>query len=292
MDAPAKTPASVSPGAKNRLDDFVVTHIQQTFTAHYTANFQAWNRWFMHSWEKALRYWDWSKYAEAPQDSPIFNAEDDSMGGNGEYLPDFPNSVIVLPEVVTGDNIVLPCGLGGGLVTKGPFANMTVNLGPYGALHDTAPNLQADGLGYNPRPLKRDVGPAMNMRYANASTVRNLLQKPDIKEYRLLLEGPFNTGEIGPHGAGHYTIKPHTEAPVILNTVDKTNSTYRRQAIYPKTRHVDLDAGAYGHRTWNNEPPSPLTSLDDSIDMGYVGEGSVIRDQMSTIDGPHCYLYK
>lgn len=42
---------------------------------------------------------------------------------------------------------------------------------------------------------------------------------------------------------------------------------------------------------WNNEPPSPWTSLDDPIDMGYVGEGSVIRDQMSTIDGPHCYVY-
>ncbi|KAK8091708.1 hypothetical protein PG997_002069 [Apiospora hydei] len=118
MDAPAKTPASVSPGAKNRFDDFVVTHIQQTFTAHYSGNFQAWHRWFMHSWEKALRdecgykgyqpYWDWSKYAEAPQDSPIFNGEDDSMGGNGEYLPDFPNSVIVLPEGVTGDDIELP----------------------------------------------------------------------------------------------------------------------------------------------------------------------------------------
>ncbi|KAK8006936.1 hypothetical protein PG989_000926 [Apiospora arundinis] len=311
MDAPAKTPASVSPGAKNRFDDFVVTHIQQTFTAHYSGNFQAWHRWFMHSWEKALRdecgykgyqpYWDWSKYAEAPQDSPIFSGDDDSMGGNGEYLPDFPNSVIVLPEGVTGDDIVLPRGLGGGLVTKGPFANMTVNLGPFGALHDTPPNPQADGLGYNPRPLKRDVGPAMNMRYANASTVWNLLQKPNLKEYRLLLEGPFNTGEIGPHGGGHYTINGDPGGdfwtapaePVFYlhhGMMDRMWSLW--QAIDPETRHVDLDAGAYGHRTWNNEPPSPLTTLDDTIDMGYVGAGSVIRDQMSTIDGPHCYLYK
>lgn len=38
--------------------------------------------------------------------------------------------------------------------------------------------------------------------------VTDLLSKPNITEYRLLLEGGFNNGgEIGPHGGGHYTIK-------------------------------------------------------------------------------------
>ena len=69
-------------------------------------------------------------------------------------------------------NISIPAGVGGGLVKTGPFANMTVNLGPVGGLNGTAPGPDG-GLGYNPRGLKRDVGPAVNVRYANYSTVLN-----------------------------------------------------------------------------------------------------------------------
>lgn len=63
----------------------------------------------------------------------------------------------------------LPPGMGGGYVETGPFANMSVNLGPVGGINGTAPGPDG-GLGYNPRRLKRDVGPAINLRYANYST--------------------------------------------------------------------------------------------------------------------------
>lgn len=53
----------------------------------------------------------------------------------------------------------VPPGLGGGFVTKGPFANMTINLGP------------RDSVAYNPRRLKRDVGSTYNTRFANYTTV-------------------------------------------------------------------------------------------------------------------------
>jgi tyrosinase len=115
-------------------------------------------------------------------------------------------------------------------VKTGPFANMSVNLGPVGGLNGTAPGPDG-GLGYNPRGLKRDVGPAVNMRYANYSTVlsmfylisplrqaninciltsipfTDLLSKPNISEYRALSEGAPYTIEIGPHGGGHYVIR-------------------------------------------------------------------------------------
>ena len=74
------------------------------------------------------------------------------------------------PPGVGGGNISLPAGVGGGFVTTGPFADMTINLGPVGGLEGTAPGPDG-GLGYNPRGLKRDLGPAMNMRYANYTTV-------------------------------------------------------------------------------------------------------------------------
>lgn len=52
---PAKTPASVAPGAKTRYDDFVATHINQTLTIHYTGNFLSWHRYYTWVYEEALR---------------------------------------------------------------------------------------------------------------------------------------------------------------------------------------------------------------------------------------------
>lgn len=47
---------------------------------------------------------------------------------------------------------------------------MTINLGPVGGTFGTEPGPDG-GLGYNPRVLKRDLGPAMNQRYCNHTTV-------------------------------------------------------------------------------------------------------------------------
>jgi tyrosinase len=233
----------------------VVTHIQQTLDIHFTGNFLPWHRWFTYSYEKALRdecgykgyqpvrlllntkrkspklissqYWDWPKYASAPQDSPIFDGSSTSLGGNGENI-EHEGPVLVAPDGIS--TLPIPAGVGGGFVKTGPFANMSVNLGPVGGLNGTASGPDG-GLGYNPRRLKRDVGPAVNMRYANYSTVLSkscgsslhsgecsmsdmlitfhldLLSKPNISEYRGLSEGAPYTIEIGPHGGGHYVIR-------------------------------------------------------------------------------------
>lgn len=105
----------------------------------------------------------------APQDSPIFNGDPYSLGGNGQYIP-HNGTVITPPEGVSGGDIQLPAGVGGGYVVTGPFANMTINLGPFGGTFGTEPGPDG-GLGYNPRGLKRDVGPAINERYCNYTTV-------------------------------------------------------------------------------------------------------------------------
>ncbi|KAL3425732.1 tyrosinase central domain containing protein [Phlyctema vagabunda] len=305
---PPNTPASVAAGAKSRFDDFVVTHIQQTLTIHYSGNFLAWHRWFVHVYETALReecgykgyqpYWDWPKYASAPQDSPIFNGDPYSLGGNGEFVP-HNGSVIVPPEGVTGGNIQLAPGVGGGFVTTGPFGNMTVNLGPVGGLEGTGAGPDG-GLGYNPRGLKRDVGPALNTRYANYTTVLNLLLKPTIKEYRILLEGVPYTVEIGPHGGIHYTINGDPGGDLFTSPGDPAFWVHHGmidrmwtfwQALDPKNRRNALDAGPYGHITWANEPESALTQLSEVIDMGYAGPSTTIGNVMSTTSGPFCYFY-
>ncbi|KEY67777.1 hypothetical protein S7711_04095 [Stachybotrys chartarum IBT 7711] len=305
---PPRTPSSVAAGAKSRFDDFIVTHIQQTLEIHFSGIFMPWHRWFVHTYEKALRdecgykgyqpYWDWPKYASAPQNSPIFNGDPYSLGGNGDYIP-HEGPVIVPPPGVGGGSIQLPAGVGGGFVTTGPFANMTVNLGPVGGLEGTEPGPDG-GLGYNPRGLRRDIGPAMNMRYANYSTVLNLLLQPNIEQYRLLSEGVPYTVEIGPHGGIHYVIGGDPGGDLFTSPGDPAFWVHHGmmdrlwtfwQALDPATRHIDISGGVYGHLTWANEPPSRKVELSDVINMGHAGDSITIGEVMDTLSGPFCYFY-
>lgn len=77
-----------------------------------------------------------------------------SLGGNGAAIP-HDGPVIAPPPGIKAPTIQLPSGLGGGPVTEGPFANMTITLGPV-ALTDVPPGPMG-GLGHNPRPSKRDL---------------------------------------------------------------------------------------------------------------------------------------
>ncbi|KAK8029799.1 hypothetical protein PG993_011090 [Apiospora rasikravindrae] len=289
MSLPANTPSDYAPGAKSRYDDFIVTHINHTLDAHYTGNFMTWHRWFIYTYETALRDECGYKGYQPP-------------GRQRGLGPGPAPSLITLPEGVTGDPFTLPRGLGGGFVTTGPFANTTVNLGPLAKLAGGAPpNPRADGLGYNPRRLRRDVGPRIGERYANWTTVWDLLRKPNITEYRFLSEGGFSNGEIGPHGGGHYTINGDPGGDLWVSPGDPAFWVHHGnmdrmwtlwQAIDPENRTVLLDEGPYGHTTWNNEPPSPLTKMDDIINIGWAGPPTTMREMMSTTSGPLCYFYK
>ncbi len=41
----------------------------------------------------------------------------------------------------------------------------------------------------------------------------------------------------------------------------------------------------------NTVPPSANGKLDSIVDFGYVADPSTIREAVSTIDGPFCYIY-
>jgi len=54
------------------------------------------------------QYWDWGRWAQDPEKSPIFDGSDTSLSGNGEKIQHRASGVA-------------PAGNGGGCVKTGPF---------------------------------------------------------------------------------------------------------------------------------------------------------------------------
>ena len=205
---------SFVPGAKSRYDDFVAIHINQTLTIHGTGNFLSWHRYFVYTYEKALReecgytgyqpYLNWGRYASDLGHAPVFDGSATSMSGNGAYRKysgvDIPSSAAPL--------IHLAPEAGGGCVTSGPFRNMSVNLGPLSPVFtDTTANPQPDGLGYNPRCLRRDTGTyAASIGSSDKNTTDLIKDNTDVGSFQFVMQGDFANGLIGVHTAGHFWV--------------------------------------------------------------------------------------
>lgn len=233
QEKPARTPSSVASGAKTRFDDFVATHINQTMTIHYTANFLSWHRYYTWIYEKALReecgfkgdqpYWDWAKTARnGLLNSPIFDGSETSMSGNGADVLTANQTQITLGGSAGSANglppVYLPVGNGGGCVESGPFANMSVNLGPAaldipGGAVGGPPS--GNPLDYNPRCLKRDLTWEINKEFADASAVLSLILKShNIDDFQMTMQGVVGTGNVSsPSFQSSSTANPTNTSP-------------------------------------------------------------------------------
>ena len=122
--SPSQSDPALVPGAKNRYDDFVGNHINQTRTVHGTGNFLSFHRRYLYAYEKALReecgysgsqpYWNWFAYQDDLAGSPLFDGSDTSMGGDGRFVQHNGS-------VGGGGRILFPSGNGGGCIASGPF---------------------------------------------------------------------------------------------------------------------------------------------------------------------------
>ncbi|KAF2007260.1 Di-copper centre-containing protein [Amniculicola lignicola CBS 123094] len=306
---PPQTPTSLIPGARSRFDDWVGSHILRTPFIHYTGNFLAWHRYYIWTYEQALRnecgytgyqpYWDWAKTAATGLDtSPIFDGSAYSMGSNGAPIAGQGNIVLQFGDLPP---IVLPSGSGGGCVTSGPFKDMEVTLGPVAlALTDGTTVGNGDGLSYNPRCLKRDLTRAINQRYANAtSVVKLILTSPDIWQFQMTMQGNPGTDEIGVHGGGHYTIGGDPGRDAFISPGDP--AFYLHHGMIDRVwwiwQMLDRETrtgadGISGTETLLNFPPSENTTMDTPVTMGYAGGPDLpMRDLMDTTKGPFCYIY-
>jgi tyrosinase len=220
QSTPNKFNASTVPGSRSRYDDFVANHIMGTnalYTIHEVGQFLSWHRYYLWNYERALRtecgytgyqpYWNWGKYAHDPINSPLFDGSDTSMSGNGEYVehPDSP-----IPALNVTPHVILPAGQGGGCVTSGPFKNFTVNLGGQTPLYgyNVTPNPQPDGLGYNPRCMRRDISQYTSSTSTTDQNTTDLItQNGDIASFQDVMQTIYqDTNTMGVHGGGHFTI--------------------------------------------------------------------------------------
>ncbi|TEA18662.1 Tyrosinase-like protein orsC [Colletotrichum sidae] len=309
---PARTPGSEAPGARTRFDDFVATHINQTLVIHYTGNFLSWHRYFTWLYEEALRtecgfkgtqpYWDWTKTAATGMESsPIFDGSDTSMSGNGLFVPN--RSDIVLGGQNGLPPVVLPAGTGGSCLLSGPFKYMMVNLGPAaldlpGGISQSNPR---GPLSYNPRCLRRDLTTAVNRQYANITAVlSNILEPQNVEDFQMQMQGVPGSGNIGIHGGGHYALGGDPGRDVYTSPGDPAFYLHHGmidrvwwmwQMLSPQERQYG-ETALSGTNTFLDQPPSTNTTFDDYVEYGWVGgEPIKIRDVMSTVAGPFCYVY-
>lgn len=210
----------------------MVTHINQTYTIHFNANFLGWHRWFVWEHEQALRtecgytgslpYWDWAATAASGlAASPLFDGSATSLSGDGAPVPWNASDYVVVNAAEGDAAVYMPMGTGGGCLTSGPFVNYTLNLGPFG-LATVNNGVDAEGAGYvwNPRCLKRGLTDYANQRFANETSVLTLLRDPqDVWTFQTLMSGDPTLPELGVHGGIHWSLGksgrecPGTEAP-------------------------------------------------------------------------------
>ncbi|KAI5798769.1 hypothetical protein FPQ18DRAFT_366119 [Pyronema domesticum] len=159
---------SLLPGSISRFEEFLGTHIVSTNSVHFVGHFQPWHQYLVATYERELRqkcgykgaqpYWDWT--LDVTTNSSIFSAPvldpDTGFGGNGPYV----NNAFT-------PRLAIPGRTGGGCITSGPFANLTLHLGP------------GTNVENNPHCLTRDISPLVTNKALSFAAVNATLDAAD-----------------------------------------------------------------------------------------------------------------
>ncbi|KAF6806351.1 FAD binding domain containing protein [Colletotrichum musicola] len=305
LTSPSKSDPSFAPGARNRYDDFVAVHIDQTRTIHGTGNFLTWHRYYVWAYENALKtecgykgaqpYWNWFAHTDDPRKSPVFDGSDTSLSGDGEYVP-HNGSVSLAPN----GNIEIPSGHGGGCVASGPLVNMTVNLGPVSPGMDGLDANPNGPMAHNPRCLRRDLSVYTASTWHTPENLLNVTigrASGSIASFQNELQGRFGDGFLGMHAAGHF-VASGDASDLFSSPADPSFFLHHAMVdrVYWLWQALHLWGGAAfeiaGTITIQNMPPSRNATKDDVIEMGVLAQDRSIGELLNTIDGsPLCYIY-
>lgn len=286
------------PAAINRFFDWAVTHVNRTNVAHLDGFFLTWHRYFIHLFEQDLKnvcgfqgtmpYWNWPATADDLTGSPIFNGDEYSMSGNGEYINSGP--IVLAPE------FSIPHGLGGGCVTTGPFAGMTYTMQPIpiqGLILGLP--LPPNAFEKNESCLTRDLNPYAAQTWCNWTAFNQAVAAPDQETFYPLLNGIFGGTQLGLHSGAHFTMGAPA-SNIYVSAQDPIwyplHTFLDLMYVQWQKAHPSIAYQLYGTETANNAPPSPNVTLETmEPDWGYFSESLPVSELMSTTAGPFCYEY-
>ncbi|KAL4931690.1 tyrosinase family protein [Aspergillus undulatus] len=298
---PSIYPSEEYPGVKDRVDDFVATHINYTMVIHRNGVLLPWHRHFIYLWETALReecgytgavpYWNWPSNPNLFT-NPIFDTTQPSskslsLSGNGAY--NATEQALREPSIK-----LLGEGTGGGCVLDGPFKGWPVNMGPFdpALVYPYAP-LPANAFSYNPRCLQRNLQPLVIETYNNDAVVEQLVNAPSIAVFLDLLDR--ESGALGAHGGGHTSVGP-TMADVFTSPQDPVFMLHhgmidRLWSGWQSSGDGRMTA-LNGTAVYFNPTDAPLVTLDSVMEFGKLDAPKRIGDVMDVSKGEYCYRYE
>jgi tyrosinase len=172
--------------------------------------------------------------------------------------------------------------------------SMSVNLGPMAVEVDPMPssNPRSDGLGYNPRCLRRDMSNYLTTRYATTSQVASMITTyNNIGDFQTFLQG-----QTGPHFAGHFTIAGDPGSDFYVSPgdpafwlhhsmIDRSWYIWQSQDLQNRMQVISGGTSMFGG--------GAAQKLTDNVDLSnLVSKVYQIKDLVSTTDGPFCYVYE
>jgi tyrosinase len=301
-DRPSQIPHDALPGARNRYDDFVGTHINSTYRVHVDGIFLAWHRHLLYLFEQELRehcgyqyylmYWNWPLYPDMAS-STLFDGSDTSLGGNGEFDASNPNP--------TNGNYTPPQGNGGGCVVTGPFANTTLHFRNFPAsLLAPGETLPEDSLEYNEHCLRRNLNSDILNASNNQTNIDRLLREPEIVSFQRRIDSTFHPfGQnipdygihAGPHAGvggemGDFMASPSDPVWWLHHSmVDNVWSNW--QARDPPTRQYAINGT---NMIYNIN--GTMVTAEYLVHFGYLAEPMRLWDLMDIQSGAYCYRYE
>ncbi|KAF2745875.1 monooxygenase [Sporormia fimetaria CBS 119925] len=271
----------------NRFDDHHAVHNVQTPDIHFVGHFLLWHRYFLATYEKALRtecgykgaqpYWDWSLDADPKNtsstawfNSPVFDPKT-GFGGNGAYVEHTPQN----------NPFGIPGATGGGCVQDGPFTEKAFT-----------PNYPS-----GPECLRRDFIPWIINSWADPAVIAELMKSPDYTTFAFNMEGIPSFDVPAVHGSGHFGVGG------VLGQLGNVENSPADPLFY--LHHGNLD---YIFWKWQqmdlktrlNQVGGPVKSfgyggenvtLDFKVNMGPLAGDATLGDLLNTKGKTLCYTY-